>query len=137
MRWLDRLAQFDFSIQYTVENNVKLTDYLKRHPTKDASTEEIYEAEYVVGTTLEMLKLNHKYGQPLSVNRKPLSNDQSMIMVSMTNQKLSKGTESPKKFISDVKPKNFARERTQTNKSISSTSNPIDNTNKIDLTEMK
>ena len=78
-KWLDRQARFDIWIQYTAENNLKLTDYLSRHPTEKASTDEIFE-EYVIISLIELFKLNHKCCQLLKMARKIISTDQSEIM---------------------------------------------------------
>ena len=77
-------------------------EYLRRHPNEKTSTEKIYEKEYAISILSEKLKLNHKYGQPLIMNRKIPSNDQSRIMAWTTKRKSVNEIASTKKFILDV-----------------------------------
>ena len=65
-RWSDRLALFAISIKYTAGKNLVLTDYLSRHPTEEATTEETREEENVMKNLSGLFRLNHKYGQLLN-----------------------------------------------------------------------
>ena len=56
-RWLSRLAHFDISIHYTAGKNLKLTEYLCRHPTKELPTEENYDQEDFLKTLSEIFIL--------------------------------------------------------------------------------
>ena len=47
-RWLDRIAHFDVSVNHIAGEEIKLTDYLSRHPTSKAEAETNYEEEYVI-----------------------------------------------------------------------------------------
>ena len=62
-RWLDRLAHFDISIQHIAGSNLKFTDYLSRNPVEGATTENIYDEQYVINTLTEQAELNLKYGR--------------------------------------------------------------------------
>ena len=51
-RWLDRIAHFDVSVNHIAGEEIKLTDYLSRHPTGIAETETNYEEEYVINALI-------------------------------------------------------------------------------------
>ena len=61
-RWLDRLTHFDTSIQHIAASSLKFTDYLSRNPVRVATSEEIYDKNYVINILTEQAKLNIKYG---------------------------------------------------------------------------
>ena len=63
MRWLDRLTQFDITIQHIAGSNLKFTDYLSRNPVGGATPEESYDEEYVINILAEQAELNLKLGQ--------------------------------------------------------------------------
>ena len=86
MRWLDRLAHFDFSIKHTAGKNLALTDYLSKHRTEEAPTEKIHDEEYKIKTVSELFIIKHKYCQILSMDQKLPSTDQSANMTLKTKQ---------------------------------------------------
>ena len=47
-RWLDRLAHFDIVIQHTTGSNSKFIDFLSRNPVENATTEDVYDEQYVI-----------------------------------------------------------------------------------------
>ena len=47
-RWLDRLAHFDISIQHINGSNLRFTDLLSRNPVEGATTENMYDEQYVI-----------------------------------------------------------------------------------------
>ena len=53
-RWLDRIAHFDVSVNHIAGEEIKLTDYLSRHPTVIAETETNYEEEYVINALIPL-----------------------------------------------------------------------------------
>ena len=61
--WLDRLAHFDISIQHIVGSNLKFTDFLSRNPVEGATTENMYDEQYVINILTEQAELNPKYGR--------------------------------------------------------------------------
>ena len=61
-RWLDRLAHFDIAIQHIAGSNLKFTDFLSRNPVENATTEEVYDEQYVINILSEQAELNLKYG---------------------------------------------------------------------------
>ena len=113
--WLDRLAFFDISIKHTAEKNLLLTDCLNRHPTEEATTDEIQDEEFLIKTHSELCKLNHKNRQLLNTDRKFRSSDQSSNMTLKANRQSNNEVASPKKFKSDANLKNFARKQAQAN----------------------
>ena len=62
-RWLDRLAHFDISVQHIAGSNLKFTDFLSRNPVEGATTENMYDEQYVTNILAEQAKLNSKYGR--------------------------------------------------------------------------
>jgi len=109
---------------------------VSRHPAQKASTVKNCE-EYVNNSLSAHFKLIHKHGQQLKADRENLSTDKWKDLALTTNRKLSNGIASPRKIISQVRPKNSTRERTQAIKSISRNSNLIDKTNNSDFTDLK
>ena len=67
-RWLNRLAHFGLSKQYTIGTKLKITDCLSRHPTENESFKEKYEDEYVINNGTEFFNIKHKDGQLLNLN---------------------------------------------------------------------
>ena len=63
-RWLDRLAHFDIAIQHIAGSNLKFTDFLNRNPVEveNATTEDVYDEQYVINILSEQAELNLKYG---------------------------------------------------------------------------
>ena len=62
-RWLDRRAHFDISIQHIDGNNLKLTDFLSRNPVEGATTENMYDEQYVINIPTEQAEMNLKHGR--------------------------------------------------------------------------
>ena len=62
-RWLDRLAHFDISIQHIAGSKLKFTDFLSRNPLESATTENMYDEQYVLNILTEQAELNLKYGR--------------------------------------------------------------------------
>ena len=62
-RWLDRLAHFDISIHHVARSNLKFTDFLRRNPVEGATTENMYDEQFVTNILTEQAKLNLKYGR--------------------------------------------------------------------------
>ena len=60
-RWLDRLAHFDIAIQHIAGSNLKFTDFLSRNPVENATTEDVYDEQYVINILSEQAELNLKY----------------------------------------------------------------------------
>ena len=61
-RWLDRLAHFDIAIQHIAGSNLKFTDFLSRNPVEEATTEDVYDEQYVITILSEQAEINVKYG---------------------------------------------------------------------------
>ena len=57
-----RLAHFDIAIHHFAGSNLKFTDFLSRNPVKDATTEDVYDEQYVINILSEQVELNMKYG---------------------------------------------------------------------------
>ena len=110
-RYLERLAHLDIPKRHAAGKNQTLADYLSRHPTEEATTEENHDEEYVINTVSELFKLNQKYGQILNTDQKFLSTGQWANMTLKTNQELTNQFASPKKFIPTVDSKNSTREQ--------------------------
>ena len=53
-RWLDRLNHFDISLKHTAGKEIKVTDYLSRHPIDEAVAEENYEEEVVMNAIAKL-----------------------------------------------------------------------------------
>ena len=53
-RWLDRITHFDVSVNHIAGEEIKLTDYLSRHPTGEAETEIHYDEEYVINALMPL-----------------------------------------------------------------------------------
>ena len=62
-RWLDMLAHFDISIQHIAGSNLKFIDFLSRNPVEGATTENMYDEQYVINVLTEQAELNLKYGR--------------------------------------------------------------------------
>ena len=74
-RWLDRIAHFDVSVNHIAGEEIKLTDYLSRHPTGKAETEDNYDEEYVINSLAPLFQLSAKVdGITESANQKQLPN---------------------------------------------------------------
>ena len=85
-RLLDRFAHFDIAIQHIAGSYLKCTDFLSRNPVENATTEDVYDEQYVFNILSAQVNLNIKYGpicQPitncigekqnkLSKNRQPI-----------------------------------------------------------------
>ena len=67
-RWLDRHAHFDIAIQHIAGSNLKLSDFLSKNLVEKATSEEVYDEQYVISILLEQAELNVKYG-PLFVDQ--------------------------------------------------------------------
>ena len=65
-RWLDRLAHFDIAIQHIAGSNLKFTDFLSRNPVENATTEDVYDEQYVINILSEQAELSFKYGSLLA-----------------------------------------------------------------------
>ena len=61
-RWLDRLAHFAIAIQHISGSNLKFTNFLSENPVEDATTEDVYDEQYVINILSEQAELNMKYG---------------------------------------------------------------------------
>ena len=62
IRCLDRLAHFDIAIQHIAGSNLKFTDFLSRTPVENATTEDVYDEQYVINILSEQAEMNRKYG---------------------------------------------------------------------------
>ena len=113
--------------------NLALTDYLSRHPTEEATTEENHVEEYLINTLSELFKLNHIYGQLLNTDRKFQSTNQSADMTLKVNRESTNEIALPKKFISDTNSKVFTSKQAQTVFSKNTESNPINARNSFDF----
>ena len=110
-KWLDILAHSDISKKHTTGKILVLTDYRSRHPTEEATNEEIHDEEYLVEILSELFQLNHKYGQLINTNRKSRPTDQSTNMTLTAHRESTNEIVSQKKIKSDVYRKNFMREQ--------------------------
>ena len=54
-RWLDRITHFDVTVNHIVGEEIKLADYLSRHPNDEAENETHYEEEYVINALIPLL----------------------------------------------------------------------------------
>ena len=61
-RWLDRLAHFDIAVQHIAGSNLKFTDFLSRNPVEKATSEDVYDEQYIINILSEQAELNVKYG---------------------------------------------------------------------------
>ena len=59
-RWLDRITHFDVTVNHIAGEEIKLTDYLSRHPTGKAEDEASYEEEYVINALIPLFKLSER-----------------------------------------------------------------------------
>ena len=60
-KWLDRLAHFDIAIQHIAGSNLKFTDFLSRNSVEKATSEDVYDEQYVINILSEQVNLNAKY----------------------------------------------------------------------------
>ena len=72
-RWLDRLAHFDISVQHIAGSNLKFTDFLSRNPVEGATTENMYDEQYVkyvhsYRTSLIEFKIRKNLYEPITTN---------------------------------------------------------------------
>ena len=67
-RGLDQLAHFDIAIQHVAGSNLKFTDFLSRNPVGKATSEDVYDEQYVINILSEQAEINAKYG-PLFVDQ--------------------------------------------------------------------
>ena len=63
IRWLDRLAHFDISIQHIAGNKLKNTDFLSRNPVEGATTENLHDAQYVINILTKQAESILKFGR--------------------------------------------------------------------------
>ena len=70
-RWIDRIAHFDVSVNHIAGEEIKLTDYLSRHPTYEAETETNYDEEYVINALIPLLYFNTRTDGLADTNPKP------------------------------------------------------------------
>ena len=61
-RWLDRLAHFTIAIQHIAGSNLKFTAFLSRNPVANATTEDVYDEQFVINILSEKAELDRKYG---------------------------------------------------------------------------
>ena len=90
-RWLDRLAHLDNSIQHTAGSNPKFTNFLSRNPVEGATTENMYDEQYVINNLTEQAELYLKYGRFFSnqLQRVPntkITHDHKLNSQSETNR---------------------------------------------------
>ena len=74
-RWLDRITHFDVTVNHIAGEEIKLTDYLSRHPNDEAETETHYEEEYVINALIPLFnfyartnELADTYTKPNTIN---------------------------------------------------------------------
>ena len=94
-RWLDRLAHFDISIQDISGNNLKFTDFPNHNPVEGATTENMYDEQYVKSILTEQAELNLKYGRIFTnqIQRAPstkITHDRKLNSQSETNRTFEK-----------------------------------------------
>ena len=61
-RWLDRLPHYDIAIQHIAGSNLNFTDFLCRNLLENATTEDVYDQQYVINILSEQTESNTKYG---------------------------------------------------------------------------
>ena len=101
-RWLDRLAHFDIAIQHIAGSNLKFTDFLGRNPVENATTEDVYDEQYVINILSEQAELNRKYvqifaDQSQSATERPKTTEINSNDQSQRNRTLEKNRDVNKK----------------------------------------
>ena len=85
-RWLDRPAHFDISVQPIAGSNLKFTDFLSRNPVEGATTENMYDEQYVINVLTEQAKLNSKYRRIFTNQSQQTPNSKTMREHKLNNQ---------------------------------------------------
>ena len=125
-RWLDRLTHFDIPIEHTAGQILPLTDYSRRHPTNEATTEETQLEEYVINSKSDLFfKKKREFRELLNTYQKFLSTDQSTNMILTTDRKPTNEIISPKKLFPDGNSKDFRRKQAKITHSVYTNFNPI------------
>ena len=84
-RWLDRLAHFDISVQHIAGSNLKFTDFLGRNPVEDATTENMYDEQYVMNilnsyrTSRIEFKIRKNLYEPITTNTEQQNDARAQI----------------------------------------------------------
>ena len=58
-RWLDQLAHFGITIQHIAGSNLKITDFLSSNPIQSATTENVYDEQWVINILKERAELKN------------------------------------------------------------------------------
>ena len=101
-RWLDRLAHFDISVQHIAGSNLKSTDFLSRNPVEDATTENMYDEQYVTNILTEQAELNSKYGRFFTNQSQQTPNNKTMRERKLNNQSEANRTFEKKRHVNKL-----------------------------------
>ena len=124
-------------MKHPAGKNLALTDYLSRHPTEEAPTEEVHDDEKVINILSELFELYHKYSQILNEDQKFRPTNHNANMTSKTNRQSTNEIASPKKPIPDDSSEDFTREQAEAINSITTNFNPLNETTNFDFTDLK
>ena len=81
-------SSFDISVQHIAGSNLKFTDFLSRNPVEGATTENMYDEQYVINIFTEQAELNLKYGRIVTNQSQQTPNNKTMREHKLTtNQK--------------------------------------------------
>ena len=101
-RWLDRLAHFDISVQHIAGSNLKFTDFLSRNPVEGATTENMYDEQYVINIFTEQAELNLKYGRIFTNQSQQTPNNKTMREHKVNNQSEANRTFEQKRHVNKI-----------------------------------
>ena len=101
-RWLDRLAHFDISVQHIAGSNLKFTDFLSRNPVEGATTENMYDEQYVINILTEQAELNSKYGRIFTNKSQQTPNNKTMREHKLNNQSEANRTFEKKRHVDKI-----------------------------------
>ena len=101
-RWLDRLVHFDISVQHIAGSNLKFMDFLSRNPVEGATTENIYDEQYVINILTEQAELNSNYGRIFTNQSQQTPNNEMMREHKLNNQSEAKRTFEKKRHVNKI-----------------------------------
>ena len=103
-RWLDRLAHFDISVQHIAGSNLEFTEFLGCNPLEGATTENMYDEQYVINILTEQAELNSKYEyKRIFTNQShETPNNKTMCEHKLNNQSKANRTFEKKRHVNQI-----------------------------------
>ena len=101
-RWLDRLSHFDVKVQHISGNEIKLTDYLSRHPYMEADTDTPFDEEYVINAIAPLYEFS-KQANRMTLNKVCIQNGREVANMNGSHLPHDSGTDKIGKISEQIK----------------------------------